>query len=39
MSIISFGAKWYPDEVFEDKQARSLDEIYPGYNTAKTQVS
>jgi DNA-binding HxlR family transcriptional regulator len=34
MSIISFGAKWYPDEVFEDNIARSLDEIYPGYNKA-----
>ena len=35
MSIISFGAKWYADEVFEDHRARTLDEIYPGM--AKTE--
>lgn len=28
-SIMSFGVKWYADEVFEDRQARSLDDIYP----------
>lgn len=28
-SIMSFGAKWYADEVFEDSRARTLDEIYP----------
>lgn len=28
-SIMSFGAKWYADEVFEDRRARTLDEIYP----------
>lgn len=28
MSIMSFGAKWYADDVFEDRQPRTLDEIY-----------
>ncbi|HEY3422565.1 MAG TPA: helix-turn-helix domain-containing protein [Methanocellaceae archaeon] len=28
-SIISFGAKWYADEVFEDGRARTMEEIYP----------
>ncbi len=32
-SIMSFGAKWYADEVFEDHKARTLDEIYS--HTAK----
>lgn len=27
-SIMSFGAKWYADEVFEDGRARTLKEIY-----------
>jgi DNA-binding HxlR family transcriptional regulator len=31
ISIMSFGAKWYPDEVFEDHRARTLEEIYPEY--------
>lgn len=31
MSIMAFGAKWYPDEVFEDRQARTIAELYPGY--------
>ena len=29
MSILSFGAKWYPDEVFEDHHPRTIKEIYP----------
>lgn len=29
MSILSFGAKWYPAEVFEDHQPRTIKEIYP----------
>jgi DNA-binding HxlR family transcriptional regulator len=29
MSLISFGAKWYSDLVFEDKRARTLDELFP----------
>jgi DNA-binding HxlR family transcriptional regulator len=28
MSIIAFGAKWYPGEVFYDNRARGLSEIY-----------
>jgi DNA-binding HxlR family transcriptional regulator len=31
LSIMSFGAKWYPDEVFEDSRPRTLEEIYPEY--------
>jgi DNA-binding HxlR family transcriptional regulator len=31
MSIIAFGAKWYPEEVFYDNKPRTLSEIYkPG---------
>jgi len=30
MSFISFGAKWYPEAVFEDKQPRTVKEIFPG---------
>lgn len=29
MNLLAFGAKWYADEVFEDRRARTLDEIYP----------
>jgi len=29
MSFISFGAKWYADVVFEDKQARTVRELFP----------
>jgi DNA-binding HxlR family transcriptional regulator len=29
MSFISFGAKWYSDVVFEDKQARTVSELFP----------
>jgi DNA-binding HxlR family transcriptional regulator len=28
MSIIAFGAKWYPEEVFYDNKPRTLSEIY-----------
>jgi Predicted transcriptional regulators len=28
MSIIAFGAKWYPDEVFYDNKPRTIAEIY-----------
>lgn len=28
MSIIAFGAKWYPDEVFEDGRPRAISEIF-----------
>jgi DNA-binding HxlR family transcriptional regulator len=31
LSIMTFGAKWYPDEVFEDRRPRTLEEIYPEY--------
>jgi DNA-binding HxlR family transcriptional regulator len=31
LSIISFGAKWYPDKVFEDHLPRALEEIFPEY--------
>jgi len=29
MSFISYGSKWYPDVVFEDKQARTVKELFP----------
>jgi DNA-binding HxlR family transcriptional regulator len=29
LSLISFGAKWYSDLVFEDKRARTVDELFP----------
>jgi DNA-binding HxlR family transcriptional regulator len=29
MSLISFGAKWYANVVFEDKQARTVRELFP----------
>jgi len=29
MSFISYGAKWYPDVVFADKQARTVKELFP----------
>ena len=29
MSFISYGSKWYPDAVFEDKQARTVKELFP----------
>jgi len=32
MSFISFGAKWYSTEVFEDKRPRTLDELFPPKN-------
>lgn len=28
LSVMSFGAKWYPAEVFEDQRARTIEEIY-----------
>jgi DNA-binding HxlR family transcriptional regulator len=38
MSIISFGTKWYADEVFEDSRARTLKEVYPGYGKGGKQA-
>jgi len=29
MSFISYGSKWYPGVVFEDKQARTVKELFP----------
>jgi DNA-binding HxlR family transcriptional regulator len=29
MSFISYGAKWFPDLVFEDKQPRTVKELFP----------
>jgi DNA-binding HxlR family transcriptional regulator len=29
LSLISFGAKWYSDLVFEDKRARTVGELFP----------
>jgi hypothetical protein len=34
-SIMSFGAKWCAEEVFEDHRARTMKEIYPGYCEAE----
>lgn len=28
LDVMAFGAKWYPDEVFEDHRARTIGEIY-----------
>ena len=32
MSFISFGAKWFSNVVFEDKRARTLQELFPASN-------
>ena len=29
MSFISYGSRWYPDVVFEDKKARTVRELFP----------
>ncbi len=29
LSIVAFGAKWYPQQVFEDNHVRTINEIYP----------
>lgn len=29
MSFISYGSKWYPDVVFEDKKPRTARELFP----------
>jgi len=29
LSLISFGAKWYSNLVFEDKRARTVGELFP----------
>lgn len=28
LEFIAFGAKWYPDEVFEDNKPRTLEELF-----------
>jgi DNA-binding HxlR family transcriptional regulator len=38
MSILTFGAKWYADQVFEDQRPRTLEEIYPSYYEAKDRI-
>jgi DNA-binding HxlR family transcriptional regulator len=35
MSFISFGSKWYSDVVFEDKQPRTVKEIFPEFPTIR----
>jgi len=35
MSFISYGSKWYPDVVFEDKQSRTVKELFPKMPTIK----
>ena len=35
MSFISYGSKWYPDVVFEDKQSRTAKELFPKMPTIK----
>jgi len=35
MSLISFGAKWYPERVFEDKKSRTVEELFPKLPTIK----
>ncbi len=29
MSLIEFGSKWYPEEVFADKRPRTVTELFP----------
>jgi len=38
MSLISFGAKWYSNEVFEDKRARTLNELFPANRELEAKV-
>jgi len=33
MSFIEFGAKWYSNMVFEDKQPRTLQQLFPAKRT------
>jgi len=35
MSLISFGAKWYPERVFEDKKPRTAEDLFPKLPTIK----
>jgi DNA-binding HxlR family transcriptional regulator len=35
MSFISFGAKWYPELVFEDAQTRTVKELFPQMPTIR----
>jgi len=37
MSFISFGSKWYSNVVFEDKRARTLEELFPATAASRTQ--
>ena len=37
MSLISFGAKWYANVVFEDKQARTVHELFPAERAVLSQ--
>lgn len=37
MSLISFGAKWYPETVFEDKRRRTIEELFPKLPTIKIE--
>ena len=36
MSLVYLGSKWYPDAVFSDAIARSLQEIFPEYYIRET---
>lgn len=37
MSLISFGAKWYPEMVFEDKRSRTVEQLFPRLPTIKIE--
>jgi len=37
MSLISFGAKWYPETVFQDKKPRTVEELFPKLPTIRIE--
>jgi len=39
MSLISFGAKWYPSTVFEDGKPRTAEELFPNISVVNARIS
>jgi len=39
MSLISFGATWYPQSVFEDGKPRTAEELFPNLTLARARAS
>lgn len=37
MSFISYGSKWYPDAVFEDKKPRTVKQLFPDMPALKIE--